>query len=96
MLRRAAEGNLSVVEQIHRMLRLLEAQREKSAAQPHPVPREKPRVWALPGVPTLVESRPRQLSDLGGSGLRRLPRLATEMSGSAFLRIKKPPPSQNW
>jgi hypothetical protein len=90
MLRKAADGNGPATEQIHRLLRLLETQRELSAAQPRPIPREKPRVWAYPGAPKLVESRPRPVSELGGSGRRRVPYIAGEPNGMGFLRIKKP------
>ncbi|KAH8599001.1 hypothetical protein B0O99DRAFT_486030, partial [Bisporella sp. PMI_857] len=83
----AAKGSQAATTQIHSLLRLQEANREISRAQPRPVRRERPRVWPVEGGMKIEDIRPRPQHELGGTGRRKVPILASVSKKIAFLRF---------
>lgn len=91
MIRLAAQGLKSAVDQIHTVLLSIEADAEANrrvCKQPDSNQPQCPRVWRFPGAPKILDSRPLALKDIS-SGRRHVPSLVLTSCGFPFLRFKK-------
>ncbi|SZE99772.1 unnamed protein product [Blumeria hordei] len=92
VLRLAADGVSTAIEQIHRLVHSHQADVESSrraCSQPELKPRLRPRVWPYSSASKLVEKRPLPLSCIL-SGQRHVPSLVMTSAGIPFLRFKRP------